>query len=126
MKHIKEHEIKGDRFGPPHQRTIKHLAAPWNMGTRNIWMGITIVDQGSSSSFHTHHDTEEVFFVISGQGKIRVNEEEEAIGPGSCIYIPIGSPHQLVNTGHETLRVIASASPPFDREKFDKVHGTKV
>ena len=123
LKHVREHDVKGDRFGPPHERTIKHLAAPWTMGTHYIWMGTTEVDPGSSSSLHSHDEHEEIFFIIGGHGKIRVDDEEETIGPGSCIYIPIGSSHQLINTGDETLKVVASASPPFDREKFDKVHG---
>jgi len=122
LKHVRENEVKGDRFGPPHQRTIKHLAAPWTMGTHHIWMGITEIDAGSCSSLHSHDDVEEIFFVIAGHGKIRVNNDVEAIGPGSCIYIPIGSSHQLINLGSETLKVVASASPPFNREKFDKVH----
>jgi mannose-6-phosphate isomerase-like protein (cupin superfamily) len=126
LKHIRENEVKGERFGPPHERTIKHLAAPWTMGTHNLWMGITEIDAGSSSSLHLHDDLEEIFFVIGGQGKIRVDNEEETIGPGSCIYIPIGCSHQLTNLGSETLKVVASASPPFDREKFDKVHRTRL
>lgn len=122
MKHIKEHEVRGDRFDPPHARTIKHLAAPWTLGTRNIWMGISKVDPGSSSSLHSHDNAEEIFYVVSGYGRIRVDDDEEAIEPGSCIYISPGSSHQLINTGDETLKVIASASPAFKQDKFDEIH----
>jgi putative monooxygenase len=122
MKHVKEHEVTGERFDSPHARTIKHLAAPWTVGTRNIWMGVSKVDPGSSSSLHSHDDVEEIFFVISGHGKIRVGNEEEEIEPGSCIYIPTGSPHQLINPGDETLKIVASASPAFQLEEFDDIH----
>ncbi len=122
MKHVREHEVKGDRFDPPHGRTIKHLAAPWTFGTRNIWMGVSKVDPGSSSSLHSHDDGEEIFYVINGHGRIRVDEEEEAIEPGSCIYIPAGSSHQLINTSDETLKVVAAASPAFKLDKFDDLH----
>jgi mannose-6-phosphate isomerase-like protein (cupin superfamily) len=65
---------------------------------------------------------EEIFYVVSGHGRIRVGEDEEDIEPGSCIYLPIGSPHQLVNTGDETLKVVAASSPPFKLDAFAEVH----
>lgn len=122
MKHIKEHETRGERFAPPHARTIKHLAAPWTLGTRNLWMGISKVDPGSCSNLHQHDVEEEIFYVVSGRGRIRVGKQEEDIEPGSCVYIPVGEPHQLFNTGDETLKILASASPPFNSHKFNEMH----
>ncbi len=122
MKHLKEHEVEGERMPPPHARTIKHLAAPWTMGTRNLWLGVSKVDPGSSSNEHSHDDQEEIFYVIAGHGRIRVGGEEEPIEPGSCIYIPMNTPHQLINTADETLKVLSVASPPFVPDKFKAVH----
>jgi len=122
MKHLKEHEVKGNRFDPPHARTIKHLAAPWTLGTHNIWVGVSKVDVGNTSNLHTHDDVEEIFYVISGHGRIRVGDEEEAIEPGSCIYIPVGLPHQLINTCDETLKIVSAASPPFKLDEFNSMH----
>lgn len=122
MKHIKEHEVEGERMSPPHARTIKHLAAPWTLGTQNLWVGVSKVDPGSSSNMHAHDDLEEIFYVISGRGKIRVGDEEEPIEAGSCIYMPRNTPHQLINTSDETLKVLAVTSPPFIPDKFKAVH----
>jgi mannose-6-phosphate isomerase-like protein (cupin superfamily) len=122
MKHIKEHEVEGERFPPPHARVIKHLAAPWTLGTQNLWVGVSKVDPGSSSNMHAHDDMEEIFYVISGHGKIRVGDEEEPIEPGSCIYMPLNTPHQLINTSDETLKVLATTSPPFIPDKFKAIH----
>ena len=122
MHLVNQKEVEGRRFDAPHARTIKHLAAPWTFGTRNIWMGISKVAPGNSSNLHSHHHREEVFYVVSGRGRIRVDDEEAAIEPGSCVYIPKGSAHQLVNTCVEILEVIAAASPPFDMEGFENAH----
>ena len=122
MKHVKEHEVEGERFEAPYARTIKHLAAPWTLGTTKLWVGVSKVDPGNTSNPHTHDDAEEIFYVISGHGRIRVGEEEEAIGPGSCIFVPVGNEHQLINTGDETLKVVAATAPPFELDKFDKAH----
>lgn len=121
MDRVNEHEIKGQRFESPHARTIKHLAAPWTMNTQNIWLGTSNVDPGNCSNPHAHAN-EEVFYVVSGFGRIRVGEEEKAIGPGECVYVPPTVVHQLINTGNEALKVIAAASPPFELDKFNSVH----
>ena len=122
MHHINQREIKGECFEAPHARTVKHLAAPWTFGTRNIWMGISIVKPNNSSNLHAHDNMEEIFYVVSGCGWIRIDDEEEAIEPGCCIYIPTGAAHQLINTGNEILEVVAAASPPFSQESFKDVH----
>ncbi len=122
MKHVKEHEVEGESFPPPHARVIKHLAAPWTVGASRLWAGVTIIGPGSSSNPHLHDDAEEIFYVISGTGRIKVEEEEEDIAPGSCIFIPPKSLHQLLNTGQVELRVLAVTSPPFTATGFKEVH----
>lgn len=125
MKIIKEHEVEGHRFDPPHARVIKHLAAPWTLGTSKIWTGLSIVDPGYTSNPHSHDDLEEVFYVVSGTGRIRIGEEEEDIAPGSCIFAPPKTIHQLINTGQEILKVYAVTSPPFTPTYFKDVHTPK-
>ena len=122
MKHIKEHEVVGERFEAPYARIIKHLAAPWTLDTTKLWLGVSEVDPGSKSNPHTHDDAEEIFYVVSGYGRIRVGAEEEDIGPGSCIFVPIGEKHQLINSGDETLKIIGATAPPFELEDFEVVH----
>jgi mannose-6-phosphate isomerase-like protein (cupin superfamily) len=122
MKHIRESETEGERFTGPHSRQIKHLVAPWTVGSSNLWVGVTIVDPGFSSNPHLHDNAEEVFYVISGSGYIKVGGEEEEIGPGSCIFIPPKAVHQLVNTGIAELKVVAITSPPFTPAIFKSVH----
>lgn len=124
MKIVKEHEVKGETIPSPYARVIKHLAAPWTMGTKNIWFGISKVEVGGKSNPHSH-DIEEIFYIESGRGKIIVEDEESEIEPGSCIYIPPNKTHQLINTGDETLKVICATSPPFEPKKFRIIHELK-
>jgi mannose-6-phosphate isomerase-like protein (cupin superfamily) len=41
----------------------------------------------------------EIFFVVSGTGLIKVNDEEFAIGAGTCVTVGPGETHAIVNTG---------------------------
>ena len=122
MKLVREDSAPCEKIGPPHQRVIRHLAAPWTTGTKNVWVGTSTVDPGFSSNEHAHEGQEEVFYCVCGRGKIRVDGESVDIGPSDLVYVPPGSRHQLVNDGEEVFKVVAIVSPPFIPEKFKKDH----
>ena len=42
---------------------------------------------------HIHHDAAEAFYVLSGEYRIFVEDEEHVCPAGSFIYIPAGVPH---------------------------------
>jgi mannose-6-phosphate isomerase-like protein (cupin superfamily) len=122
MRHVKEHEVEGERFEKPYARIIKHLAAPWTLGTTKLWLGVSKIDPGSCSNSHAHDAAEEIFYVVSGYGKIRIGAEEEDVEPGSCVFVASGEEHQLINTGDETLKVVAATAPPLQLDEFEAVH----
>jgi mannose-6-phosphate isomerase-like protein (cupin superfamily) len=123
VKYLVEQEIKGDIFPEPYARTIKHLASPQTLGTRNIWLGIDEIQPRNSSNGHSHEGQEEVFFFLSGEGRVKVNEEEIDVETGHCVLCPMGSFHQVINRGDTILRFIAVTSPPFTAEGFGSSHG---
>jgi mannose-6-phosphate isomerase-like protein (cupin superfamily) len=123
MHIVREQDVVGDRMAAPYARVVKHLAAPWTLGTTKIWLGISVVDPLSSSNPHAHQTQEEVFFCLSGRGRIRVDNEEAEIGPGSCVFVPPGAVHQLVNTQpDEPLRVLGATAPAFEQQGWNQVH----
>jgi mannose-6-phosphate isomerase-like protein (cupin superfamily) len=123
VKYLVEQEVKGDVFPEPFARTIKHLACPQTLGTRNIWLGIDEIQPRNSSNGHAHGDQEEVFFFLSGEGRVKVDQEEIEVGPGHCVLCPMGSFHQVINRGETILRFVAVVSPPFTPEGFGSSHG---
>jgi mannose-6-phosphate isomerase-like protein (cupin superfamily) len=42
---------------------------------------------------HIHHDAAEAFYVVSGEYRIFIGDEEHVCPAGSFIYIPAGVPH---------------------------------
>jgi quercetin dioxygenase-like cupin family protein len=123
MKHIREHEVSGVHIEAPHARTLKHLVAPWTVGSSRMWVGMTKIEPRSRSNRHKHPGQEEIFYVISGRGQITVGIENDSIEPGSLILVPPGVEHVLFNDGDETLKVLSMVSPPFERSEFDLQHG---
>ncbi|NIN53609.1 MAG: cupin domain-containing protein [Nitrososphaeria archaeon] len=122
MKIFREYEINGIETPPPYSRVLKILASPWTIGTKNLWLAVSKVNVGGRSNAHSHEKEEEIFYIVSGRGKVIVGDEECKIDAGSCIYIPKNTVHQLINTGDETLKVLAICSPPFSDEEFRATH----
>lgn len=122
MKYIREQDVEGDRIGPPHQRVIRHLVTPEKMGSKFLWLGTSSVDPGFKSNAHAHEDQEEVFYCVSGQGRIKVDDEEAPLEPGAVVFCPPGSVHQLINDGDEVMKVVSAVAPPFIPEKYKADH----
>lgn len=57
------------------------------------------------------HTYDEVVLVLSGVGIVHLEEGDRTLGPGTCLYLPPGSPHCLENTGRETMRVLGVFHP---------------
>ena len=54
---------------------------------------------------------EEIYFIMNGEGEMSVDKETQRVVPGDAIWIPTGSRHGLVNTGHEDCVILVVASP---------------
>jgi mannose-6-phosphate isomerase-like protein (cupin superfamily) len=54
---------------------------------------------------------EEIYFVLSGTGQMRVDGEATQVKPGDATWIPTGSSHSLMNNGEEDCLILVVASP---------------
>jgi len=66
---------------------------------------------GTKSTFHLHHDSDEVAYVLAGEVTFLIGEEVTVGGPGSCAFMPRGVPHAWKSTGAETGRVLFLYTP---------------
>lgn len=121
VPHVAVDDVSGIRAGDPFARTLKHLIAPWTLGSEHLWLGLSEVDAGSSSNRHSHMN-EEAFFVLAGHGTVEVGNGRVAVGPGTAVLVPSGQVHRLINDGAVTMRVLCCAAPAFDRDAFDAAH----
>lgn len=56
---------------------------------------------GYRTPLHAHHETDETFFVVSGELTLYVNGQTNKLGPGDYAFVPRGTPHAQ---GNETTR----------------------
>ena len=114
--YVKAEDIEGEYRIPP--RVSKLLLAPKFGGVKNVSMGMNITEVGSMIPDHTHEESEEVLFLISGKAKIVIEGVGEwEIGPETAFYSPIGVKHRVENIGDEPLRIVWVYSPPLPTHK---------
>jgi mannose-6-phosphate isomerase-like protein (cupin superfamily) len=65
---------------------------------------------------HYHRVTEEIYFVLKGQGKMEVDGETTHVRPGDAVLIPAGAWHQLENNGTSELRILCCCAPPYSHD----------
>lgn len=61
---------------------------------------------GSSIGPHTHTDSCEVMYFLSGTGLCIDDGVEVPVTPGLCHYCPQGHSHSVINTGTEPLVIL--------------------
>jgi mannose-6-phosphate isomerase-like protein (cupin superfamily) len=71
---------------------------------------------GGATEAHRHPRTEEIYYILRGAGRMRLQGEERVVGPGDGILIPPGSLHQIRNTGAEPLVFLCCCAPPYSHE----------
>ena len=61
------------------------------------------LESGASVGLHTHTDSCEIIYVISGSGTATHNGTTEKLYPGVCHYCPKGDSHSIFNDSNEPL-----------------------
>lgn len=63
---------------------------------------------------HTHENSSEFMYVVSGQGEFLDDTEWISIKKGDAFKAPQGVTHSIKNTGNETLVLFSTFSPPIE------------
>jgi mannose-6-phosphate isomerase-like protein (cupin superfamily) len=95
---------------------IRELLAHRNSVIRNQSLAEARVPVGASTQEHYHVQTEEIYYITHGAGRIRIAGETRDVKPGDAIAIPPGSKHKLWNTGSEPLRLLCCCAPAYEHE----------
>jgi quercetin dioxygenase-like cupin family protein len=66
---------------------------------------------GTQTTYHLHHDSDEVAYVLAGEITFKIGEEVTVGGPGACAFMPRGLAHAWKNSGAETARVLFLYTP---------------
>jgi uncharacterized cupin superfamily protein len=85
-----------------------------HIGARKLGYNLTVLPPGKvQCPFHSHHEEEEMFFILEGEGELRYGDQRYPIRKNDVIACPTGGAevaHQIINTGSTTMRYLALSS----------------
>jgi quercetin dioxygenase-like cupin family protein len=93
---------------------VTRLRASAALGAERLCVFEQWAEIGTGAPRHLHPEDEELILVLSGQGLLEVDGENEALDAGDTVVLPPGVWHGFVNTGDftlHTLAVFSSARP---------------
>ena len=93
---------------------VRELFHPSNSQIKNFSLAYGTLEPGQIAKPHSHIEAEEVYYIISGIGRIQIGDEVIGIKTGDAIYVPPGYKHPLENlSSKEKLVVLAIESPAY-------------
>ncbi|WJW76435.1 cupin domain-containing protein [Thiohalobacter sp. IOR34] len=96
--------VHGDGFAARLGAIGRHL------GARKLGYRLVVLPPGKAAwPLHAHYVNEEMFFILQGQGCLRLGPARHPLRAGDVIAMPPGPerPHQIVNDSREELRYLA-------------------
>ena len=103
-----------ERFITKDGSEIREILGHRNSCIRNQSLAEARVPVGGSTQEHYHPIAEEIYFITSGSGRMRIEAEEREVKVGDAIAIPPGLKHKLWNTGSEDLKLLCCCAPGYE------------
>ena len=91
------------------------IEAAYSLAHATVEPGRTTLKHSLSAS--------EVYFVLKGQGQVRLGNRSRRVRPGQAVYIPPNELQQITNTGSTDLEFLCIVSPAWKPEYEKIIHG---
>jgi mannose-6-phosphate isomerase-like protein (cupin superfamily) len=88
--------------------------APGQFGSANLAITWVECAPGSQQPLHSHANSEQVYVIVRGEGRMLIDDEEQTVSPGDTVFIAPGSWHAIRNDSGTELVFATAASPPFE------------
>ena len=102
---------------------IRELLAHRNSCIRQQSLAEARLPPGMSTTPHYHPRTEEIYYILSGRGRMQIEVEQRDVGPGDAIAIPPGAVHTIANTGATALVFLCCCAPAYEHSDTVLVDG---
>jgi mannose-6-phosphate isomerase-like protein (cupin superfamily) len=89
-----------------------------DLGARNLSVTWVDVPPGVEQRAHSHEESEQVYVVVRGRGRMTVAGDVEEVGEGDLVFIPPATEHGIVNDGSEPLVYVSAASPAVSMDEL--------
>ena len=99
----------------PHGSEIRPLIDRTTSGIELCSLAEEVLPVGAAVGRHHHRETEEIYYILRGAGRMTVSAEMRQVAAGDAIFIPRGQAHTLENTGSEPMIILLVCGPAYSR-----------
>ena len=93
---------------------IRELLAHRNSVIRNQSLAEARVKPGASTIRHYHKNTEEIYYITEGKGRMELGKKRFEVKTGDAIAIPPKTPHKIINKGRRDLVLLCCCAPAYE------------
>ena len=91
---------------------------------QNSQVVLMSVPPGGEIGEEVHDHVDQVLVFVTGTGEAILGGDRSPVGPGRLAFVPAGTRHNFVNSGHEDLKLYTVYAPP--EHAPGTVHETKA
>ncbi len=95
---------------------IRELIHPSQQHNHMQSLAEAIVHPGQTTALHKHHKTEEIYFILKGQGHMTLGQKQFSVQSGDSIVILADTAHCIENNGEQDLHIICSCAPAYSHD----------
>lgn len=97
---------------PSNQMSVLNTDLAKQLGADSLGARLWRLAPGQASTRHRHRAQEELYVLLEGEGRARVDEEVLTLGPHDTLLVEPASARQLFNdTGADQLWLVVGAPP---------------
>ncbi len=124
MRVVNKDQIKDELVTPQGEIILELIGkAELSGGTSKHSLAQVIIPPGKSSALHYHKISEETYYLLQGEGWMRIDQQEFSLQPGQACLIEPGEVHQIFNPGKTDLKFLAICAPAWVPEDSFEVSG---
>ncbi|MCF6211061.1 MAG: cupin domain-containing protein [Gammaproteobacteria bacterium] len=95
-------------------RELMHPAAHIELyGNTRQSLAEATVAPDETTALHRHRESEELYHITAGRGRMHLGDERFEVGVGDTVCIPPGMPHCISNIGAMDLKLLCCCSPAY-------------
>ena len=95
---------------------IRSILDSTNAPVKNQSLAEATLPVNGATQRHYHKQSEELYFILEGEGVMEINGEVRQVSPGDGILIPAGTWHQIRSSKTTPLQFLCCCSPPYSHE----------
>jgi mannose-6-phosphate isomerase-like protein (cupin superfamily) len=79
--------------------------------TKNFFCDLYCLEPGQSQKIHSHSDSDKVYYILKGRGRVTIGSDEKELGPDEITLAPAGEDHGVVNHTRDKLLMLVFMAP---------------